>query len=601
MALMSYLIRDQHGTYYFRRIIPPALRPFMPDPWTGKSAWKVTLGTKDPANAKRRCGSTLRACQRDFDVAELRREGRNRTDLTDEEIEALAVWFRDHALSDEREFWETGHAEDEALYQSVKQQLEGMGVDFMSPFTAVVGAGLSPRQLHHKGETASHVLAGTRSALARGDTSSVEFEVDAVLAAHGIALVRESPSYRRLALAFLAAQREAAEVLSRRLDGEVVPSPAVEAPRGDGTIARRANAAGGPTLNEAYEHWKGVQRPRQGSAAEFRRAVDLFIQLKGDMPVTAIRKTDATEFRDAVQKLPHMKHRKGKLFTASLPRLVHWTNEHPEAERIAAATVNKLVVGLAAICQAARDDGRIPLEVWENPFRIKKVNDRGEQRLAYSAEDLKTIFGSPIYTAGLRPAAGGGEAALWLPLLGLYHGSREEELAQLLIEDVCEEDGTHYLHILADDGHGEENGARKSTKVQGKRLRIPIHSAVIRCGFLGYVEARRASADTSERLFPDLRPDRRGRLSGNWSKWWGRWTRGELGITDRRKVFHSFRHGWKDAARAAGIDVGISDAITGHSMAGAGAGYGKRGNEGYPLKVLREAIEKISFDLELAG
>ncbi len=27
MALMSYLIKDRHGTYYFRRVIPPELRP----------------------------------------------------------------------------------------------------------------------------------------------------------------------------------------------------------------------------------------------------------------------------------------------------------------------------------------------------------------------------------------------------------------------------------------------------------------------------------------------------------------------------------------------------------------------------------------------
>lgn len=37
MALMSYLLRDKHGTYYFRRVIPVDLRRFMPAPWTGKA------------------------------------------------------------------------------------------------------------------------------------------------------------------------------------------------------------------------------------------------------------------------------------------------------------------------------------------------------------------------------------------------------------------------------------------------------------------------------------------------------------------------------------------------------------------------------------
>jgi hypothetical protein len=32
MGLMNYLDRDKLGTYYFRRVIPADLRPFMPAP-----------------------------------------------------------------------------------------------------------------------------------------------------------------------------------------------------------------------------------------------------------------------------------------------------------------------------------------------------------------------------------------------------------------------------------------------------------------------------------------------------------------------------------------------------------------------------------------
>jgi hypothetical protein len=52
MALISYLLKDRHGTYYFRRVIPAALRPFMPAPWQGKANWKQTLRTKKPTEAK---------------------------------------------------------------------------------------------------------------------------------------------------------------------------------------------------------------------------------------------------------------------------------------------------------------------------------------------------------------------------------------------------------------------------------------------------------------------------------------------------------------------------------------------------------------------
>lgn len=53
MALMRYVLKDRHGTYYFRRGIPLALRPFMLEPWTGKHEWKRSLKAKLPAEAKR--------------------------------------------------------------------------------------------------------------------------------------------------------------------------------------------------------------------------------------------------------------------------------------------------------------------------------------------------------------------------------------------------------------------------------------------------------------------------------------------------------------------------------------------------------------------
>ena len=79
-------------------------------------------------------------------------------------------------------------------------------------------------------------------------------------------------------------------------------------------------------------------------------------------------------------------------------------------------------------------------------------------------------------------------------------------------------------------------------------------------------------------------------MTGNWSKWWGRYTDG-LGITDPRKVFHSFRHAFKSACRAARIEEELHDALTGHTTASVGRRYGG----GVPLEVLAEAIAKVSY------
>ena len=75
MALMSYLIRDGLGTYNSRRVIPAELRPFMPEPWTGKANWKQSLRTKDPAAAKKAGSRLLRDCMADFEQAERTKRG----------------------------------------------------------------------------------------------------------------------------------------------------------------------------------------------------------------------------------------------------------------------------------------------------------------------------------------------------------------------------------------------------------------------------------------------------------------------------------------------------------------------------------------------
>ncbi len=87
-------------------------------------------------------------------------------------------------------------------------------------------------------------------------------------------------------------------------------------------------------------------------------------------------------------------------------------------------------------------------------------------------------------------------------------------------------------------------------------------------------------------------------LSAPWSKWFGRYLRKEAGITDRRKVFHSFRHTFKRMARDAGVPEEFHDAITGHAGSGSvGQSYGR----GVSLKPLLEAMQRIDAPAEVRG
>lgn len=201
---------------------------------------------------------------------------------------------------------------------------------------------------------------------------------------------------------------------------------------------------------------------------------------------------------------------------------------------------------------------------------------------------MELIFSSPIYTQGYLPLGGGKIACFWLPLLALLTGARLEELAQLQVCDVQKaKDLGHYLSIT-DIGN---TGAQ--LKNIHSRRNIPIHPILIACGFLDHVKNR-----GNGYLFPDLKTNPRGKRSGYFSNWFSTYLRKKIGIKDTRKVFHSFRHTFKDVCRTNGIEEAVHDALTGHKSPSISREYG---NDQFPLPPLFNAIHRFEIpELDLS-
>lgn len=252
---------------------------------------------------------------------------------------------------------------------------------------------------------------------------------------------------------------------------------------------------------------------------------------------------------------------------------------------IAASTVRNQIAHFRALLATAVNAGLIESNPAAN-VHTEVVRSPKTARIAFSKSDLAAIFASPIYAEGVKAKAAGGEAAYWLPLLGLFTGSRLEELGQLHPTDVREE--------TYDDAHGKEQtvaviylteesegqGLKNSASIR----RIPIHPALIECGFLKYVASQKGT-----RLFPMLKADKYGRETAAFSRWFGKYLREHCGITDKRKVFHSFRHWFKDAMREAAVHEDVSDALSGHTNGSTSRNYG---GSYYPLRPLVEAMSK---------
>lgn len=219
-----------------------------------------------------------------------------------------------------------------------------------------------------------------------------------------------------------------------------------------------------------------------------------------------------------------------------------------------------------------------PTDFFKLPFKRPY-----KPRVGFSLEDLQLIFSSPIYTQGYLPLGGGRIACFWLPLLALFTGARLEELAQLRVSDVKADKGHGHTLSISDLGNPSAQ-----LKNEHSRRNIPLHPALIACGFLRHVEERQSGY-----LFPDLKLNPRGKRSGYFSNWFSVYLRKKVGITDTRKVFHSFRHTFKDTCRSVGIEEAVHDALTGHTSATVSRQYG---NDQFPLAPLFKAIEQFEIN-----
>jgi integrase len=322
---------------------------------------------------------------------------------------------------------------------------------------------------------------------------------------------------------------------------------------------------------------------------EFGHAVDRFVELHGDLPVVEIKRRHVLAFREALQDIPT--RRTGKLKGADLPTLVEWRKDNPAAPKLAAGTVNKLLGGIQAPILWARDNGFIEDDTpWADPFARMRVKGDEPEREPWETGDLVRLFASPVFVEGKRPKASGGEAAHWLPILGMFTGARLGELAPLRVTDVQEDAGSQVpflaIRVIVEEG--------KRLKTTSSIRAVPIHPELIRLGFLEYVaEARKHSSKAS--LFPALKPGPHGGLGEIWSKWFGRYIRTN-GITNPKAVFHSFRHGFKDALRRAKLGEDINDALTGHSGGGTGRKYGAKDMlSRYGAEALRDAVAQVAY------
>lgn len=398
-----------------------------------------------------------------------------------------------------------------------------------------------------------------KAVIARGQLNDdAEAVAQDWLVSHGYDIPTNSPDFRNFAIKFHRAMSAATKATKARSEGEWIETPlAPVAP----LRSRHAPAKSkDDTLEALRDYWLTLPATRGGgkksrtAVAEAETMIRKFKTMVGDIPASSVTEEHVILLRDKM------------LAAGSSP-----------------ATINKGRGILAAIFATAKKSKKLVSNPFEGMEKVP-VEDTDATRY-YTIAELQAIFNSPVFTQGERPTGGRGEAAFWMPLIGLYTGARLNEIGQLHTEEVSEEDGIPYIHFKHDPSSGRTIKAKKNRMV-------PIHPDLVKMGFLDYVEGLKAKHE--KQLFPLLVvPRKGGKAADKWGPdWWSSYVKETVGIHRIPQPFHAFRHTFIYNAINSGFPYDHRMRIEGHAMnTVADKSYAKV----YPLPLLYETMKKLQF------
>ncbi len=364
----------------------------------------------------------------------------------------------------------------------------------------------------------------------------------------GVSFDAKTPGAREALLACLKAYRTAHREVTLRDAGEVVDTPVVL------TKPEALKPAKVRTLRDVYGRWKtsGDAARSEDSIAAYDRALKQFEGQHKGLPLESITRAIGDSYRT-------------------------WLRENCNTPK----TARDRLTALKSLLKFAHETLEwLPKQPWRG-LDIKAPTTN--KRRPWTDEELKLFFSSPLHAAYELPSAryAGREAAYWIPLLGLFTGARLGELCQLRTVDVQKAEGIDVL-VLTNEGEGQ------SIKSDAGHRTVPIHSELIRLGFLKYAATIKPA--TNDSLWPAL-PLREGKPSDLFGRWFKE-HRHALGLAGTRPDFHCFRHTVRAPMRKARHSEGTMDKVTGHKTVGS---IGTVVYDHRTLSEVQEAVEAIRY------
>ncbi len=422
----------------------------------------------------------------------------------------------------------------------------------------------------------NNLLRYFRDKLMLNDLASVSEKADEIVQEKKFDFKKGSPAHNFLCREILKKRVNRFEIEAERLEGkfenpkpypliQVAPPPPLP-PLTPGFKLKE--------LCEKFYSEKKISSWSEKTEQDQRAQFNLLIEVLGDVPVRSITRHMLLDFRDNILlKLPANRTKiaiyKGK--TAEI--IVKMKDVKP----MSITTANDTLVMISSFFKWCSLNEFTDKNIGEGlTLSSRKNKIKAEEiRKVYEKKDIEKILAN-------LPFTGQDKHRFWIPIIAMFSGMRQNEIAQLYKSDIVKKEGILCFDI-------NDTSPDKKLKNKASARIVPVHPLLLNIGFEKYLKSV-----THKRIWPTLKPSRDG-YGQHFQRWYGRFNRYYV-TNDKRKVFHSFRHGFANTLKQTGVQESIISELMGHANESITTGrYGKS----YEPKKLFDAICKLDFGIDV--
>ena len=338
-------------------------------------------------------------------------------------------------------------------------------------------------------------------------------------------------------------------------------------------------------LTEGFLRDKASSGKRASTMLAYRQSCEVMEGFFGvEKVISEISLDDIRDLCEFIEQVPvNAKQRFPKL---SITEAVIKANAQGCVRRISSRSQSLLFDKINSIMSYAVSIGWLNKNNAAHPIFKNRFKFITPKKALFNDEDLTSLFNGEWYR---YTSLENRKSSFWIPLLGLFHGCRLNEICQLRLDNIGCDQGVPYFSIR------ESKGIELKTSASNRD--VPIHDELLKIGFLEYVDSIRSLTPKDGRIFPELKLASDNTFSSLFSKRFTRYRDQTLG-TKSKASFHSFRHMFRDSLRRARVDIERVNALGG--WAGSG-GMQARYGDGFLIEDLNKDLQKVEYkNLNLA-